>query len=361
MTNNKSNDTSRSSYPSFFQSWDNAVSTGKKPGFFEPEELIEIIEIYITDNEIDKAKQAIDYALQIYSDNDELLYDILLLLNDFELWNDLLNLCEKYKDRAEVWGDGHKLTALLHLGMEDDAFLFFKKLKSKYSEDKEGLSIVYQAMGEALHEMDLYDSSIDVMEEAKKLLGEEADFYWIQLQSYVSLGEKEMVVELGEKIQKMDALNAETWHRLGIIYKEIDDFERSVEAFEYAQSLGYDPQQNLMNLIYAYEKNDNYNKALEKAKEYLNLYPDSYLVNIIAAKICSQIENWEEALEYIEEAIKLMPSMDSLYLYKSNFLLKLDESRKAKLALQEGINKTGDLEGDLQKELDRLNNLYSDI
>jgi tetratricopeptide (TPR) repeat protein len=357
--NNNLHEESEESYPDFFYDWDNAVNSGKSPRFYEPDELTEIIEIYFTNNEIDKAKQVIDFALKIHANDEELLYEILLLLNDFELWNDLLGLCEEYKDEAEVWGDGHKVTALLHLGMEDEAFLFFRKLKIKYAGDTEDLNIIYQAMGESLHEMDLFDSCIEVMQEAIDRLGEDIDFLWLQLQSYVSLEEKDPVVELAEKIHQKAPLDAESWHRLGDAFQEIDDQERAIEAFENAQSLGYeDLQQNLMDLIYAYERNQNFVKSLDKAKEYLNLYPDSYLINVIAAKLCSQIENWDEALKYIDKAIIILPTIDILYIYKSNFFLNLEEYKKAKLALLEGIEKTEDPEGDLKNELIKLNEQY---
>jgi tetratricopeptide (TPR) repeat protein len=359
--NNNSFDEPEEPYPDFFFEWDKAISSGKNPGFYEPEELTEIIEIYIINDNIEQAKHAIDFSLNFYSDDEELLYDIFLLLNDYELWNDLLALCDKYKNDADVWGDGHKVTALLHLGMEDEAFLFFRKLKTKFAGDNEDLSIIYQAMGEALYEVDLYESAIDVIQEAIDLLGGNADLYWIQLQCHLSLNEKEEVLELAEVIQKINPLDAETWHRQGVVFQEIGETAKSIDAFEYAQSLGFDPQQNLINLIYAYEKNDNLNKALEKAKEYISVYADSQMVNLIAAKLCAQMENWEEALKYINNTIHIMPELDSLYLYKSSFLLNQDEYTKAKQVLLEGIEKTDDPNGDLKRELLKLNEQYPDF
>jgi tetratricopeptide (TPR) repeat protein len=346
------------SHPDFFLEWDNAVRVGKSPGYYEPEELTEIIEIYLSENDHKKAKQAIEHALKLYVSDEDLHYEIFLLLYDYEQWNDLLDLCERYKKTADVWGDGYKLTALLHLGMEEDTFHFFSTLKDKYAEDDEALNIIYQAMGEALLDMDLFESSVEVINEAIEIMDENIDFYWLQLQSYAFLDEKEEVFKIADKIQKMDPLNAESWYRLGVAFQEIDDWEKAIDAFEYAHSLNSTSRNNMMSLVYAYEKNGNYPKALEKIKEFLYLYPDNYVVNILASKICSQVENWEEALSYINDAIKLVPAMDSLYMYKSSFFLHLEEYKKAKLALEEGIERTDDPEGDLTKELSRLNEKY---
>ena len=357
---NFSEDEAEESYPDFFIEWDKAVSEGKKPGFYEPEELTEIIEIYIVDNQIKRAKQAINYALRIYSEDEEILYEILLMLSDYERWNELFVICERYKNDCDVWVDGHRLTALLHLGMEDEAFLLFKKTKTIYAEEADNLSILYQAMGEALCEMDLFDSSIEVMQEAINTLGMNIDFYWQQMICYISMECKVKVLEVAEIIQKLDPLNAATWFRLGIAFQDIDDSERAIEAFEYAQSLGDDSEEILMNMIYTYDKNKNFSKALEKAAQYLNLHPDSYVITMMAAKLSSMLENWSEAVKYVDGALRITPEVTSLYLYKSNFLLQLQEYKKAKLALIEGLEKTKDLQGSLAKKLKKLNKQYPD-
>jgi len=348
------------SYPDFFFEWDEAVNSGKKPGFYEPEELTEIIEIYIMNNQVKRAKQAINYALRIYSDDDELLYEILLLLNDYERWNELLVVCEKYKNENDVWIDGHRLTTLLHLGMEEETFVLFKKLKTKYAADPGELSIIYQAMGEALCETDLFESSIEVMQEAIDTLGKDIDYYWLQLPCYISLDCNEKVLELAGIIQRMDPLNALTWFRLGLAFQDIDENDKAIEAFEYAQSLGDDSEEILMNMIYTYDKNKNFSKALEKAKEYLNMHPESYGVNMMAAKLNSRMKNWDEAIKYVDKALKLTPQIESLYLYKTNFLLRMDEYKKAKLTLLEGLKNTKDSQGYLSKKLSKLNKQYPD-
>jgi tetratricopeptide (TPR) repeat protein len=358
--NHLEDDESDDSYPDYFIEWDNAVSSGKKPGFYEPDELAEIIEIYMLDNQMKRARQAINYALQIYSENDEFFYEILLMLDDFECWNDLLAICEKYPPGDDVWIDGHRLTALLQLGMEAETFLLFGKLKTKYSENEEDLSIIYQAMGEALFEVDLFESSIEVIQEAIDNLEEDIYYYWLQVQCYVALECKKEVVALAEIIQKLNPLDAETWHRLGLSFQDIDEIEKAIEAFENAKALGHNLDEILMNLLYVYDRNKNYNKALERAKEYLELHPDSYIVNMMAAKLSSQVKNWRDAIKHVDEALKLTPGIESLYIYKSNFLLHLEEYKKAKLALMEGLKNTKDSEGSLKKKLSKLNKKYPD-
>jgi len=351
-------------YPDFFYEWDEALTSHASLHFLDVEEFSEIIEIYLDENEVQKAKQTIRHALKIYPDNTDLIYDILFFLNDFELWNDLLVYSEHYIGMEGIWAEEHKLAALLHLGMEEDAFLFFRKLKNKYKKEKEKLSFVYVAMAEALQEVDLYEASIYLIDEILPETDRDADadmyFYWLLLQGYLSLGYTEKTMEIAEIIEQMNPLDAYMWHHLGKVYIDLQETERAIDAFEFAESLGYKKQTNFLYLITAYEGNYNHFKALEKAKDLLLLYPDNYMANIFAANICSEMEMWEEALSYVDAALKKAPGIDSLYLYKSSFFLNLGEQKKAMLALEEGIRQTNDTEGDLKKELDRLHNQYPD-
>ncbi|MDR1526990.1 MAG: hypothetical protein LBS46_04870 [Dysgonamonadaceae bacterium] len=345
-------------YPDYFYEWDEALSTTKNLRFLEEEELADIIEIYLGEGEVKKAKQTIGYALKFHPDDEDLIYDILLLLNDFELWNDLLAMAERYPDMPEAWVDGHKLTALLHLGMEEYAFLFFRKIKCKYEKNAEQLSFIYQVMAESLQEVDLYSASLDVVREAIQLLGAHLDFYWLQLEAYLSTGTKKQALEMAAQIEQVDPMTGETWHRLGIVYFGLEEIEKAIDAFEFAESLGMKTQSNYLGLIAAYEKNENLLKALEKAKDYIYLYPDSYIVYILAANIYSELNYWKEALDYINIALRMVPGMDTLYLYKSRFEVHLGEQKKAIATLEEGIRQTQDKEGELRKELDKLHSEY---
>jgi tetratricopeptide (TPR) repeat protein len=108
-----------------------------------------------------------------------------------------------------------------------------------------------------------------------------------------------------------------------------------------------------------YEKNENLLKALEKVKEYLYLYPNHYMVYILAANLCSELSLWKEAVEYIDSALNLAPDLDTLYVYKSRFLVSLGEQKKALYALEEGIRLTKDKQGELKKEWKNLFNKNS--
>jgi tetratricopeptide (TPR) repeat protein len=345
-------------YPDYYHGWDEALSGNYNIHFLEEEELSDIIDIYLHEGKVAKAKKTIDYALKFHPNSEDLVYDILLLLNDYELWNDLLTMVEQHQDCPESWVEGHKIAALLHLGMEEDAFSVFQKAKSKYGKDEEDLMFIYEVMGQSLQEMDLFDAALDVLREALDRVGPHWGLYWLQLETYLALDDKDKVLEIAARIEKINPMDGETWHRLGSVYFELEEDEKAIDAYEFAESLNYKESINYLRLITAYEKNGNWLKALEKAKQYLYLYPGNYMVHLLAANICSEMSSWAEALDHVNAALRLEPDLDPLYLYKSHFHVHLGEYKKARLALEDGIRKTQDAQGELKKELEKLQNEY---
>ncbi len=347
-------------YSDAFNQWDEARKNGILPGYYDPDDLCEIIDTYLSMDDVEECQFVIKHALKIHPHNEDMVYDIMQILDDYELWNDLLELTINYKYLEQVWTSGHRLTALLHLGMEDEAFTCFRQAKKKFAKNKEDLSIIYQAMSESLYDVDLYEAAIDVIDEILPQIdgkGNE-DLFWIQLQCYLSMKDKENVEKIADYLLNLNPMDGETWSRLGLIFKEIGEKERSIEAFEFADSLGKREPVDILNLIYSYKENGNFLKALEKSDEYLEHSPEDYIINLLASNICIEMEEWGKALKYIEQALKTDPSSNYLYLYKSKCLLKLGEIKKAINTLEDGLKNTNDETGEIKKQLEALRKDY---
>jgi tetratricopeptide (TPR) repeat protein len=356
-----SSDWEERSYPDYFIKWDSATRRGKLPfGLITPDDLLNIITIYLEEDNVEKARYAIEYAFAVYGD-DEVLSDILVMLNEYGLWNDLLTFCDRFRKEDEsVENECHRLIALVHLGMEEEAFYLFGILKKKYggTGDIEMLGMIYLAMSEALLDVDLYKSCDEVTIEAMRVLGEECDFLWIRLQCLVALRDRDTMHLVAGKIQKLCPFDAETWHDLGDAYKEIGDMGTAIDAYEFACSLGQD-KGNLFDLIIAYNENGNYEKAFDRMTEYFERYEGSYMTYFTAARLCAQLERWADALYYINFAIEEEPAVDSLlYIYKSAFLVSLDELDGAKDAILEGLRNTEDSGGRLKEILTEMNKKF---
>jgi tetratricopeptide (TPR) repeat protein len=343
-----------------FVRWDGEVADNIPHGYFDPDELCDIIDTYLSIDRVEESLKTLMYAIKVHRDNEDMIYDIMLILNEYERWNDLLDLTNGYRSLDQYCTEGQRIAALLHLGMEEDAFICFGQAKKRYANDEEMLVVLYLTMAETLNDVDLYEASIRVVYEILPQIEVEDndDFLWVLLQSYFSLDDKENVLKLCDQILAINPMDADTWSRLGMAYKDIDEKEKAIEAFEFAISLGKNDLVDQINLIYSYKENGNILKALEKTDEYLQEIPDDYVINLLAANMSMEIEAWERALEYTENILKINSSLDFLYLYKSKCLFHLGEIRKAIKTLEKGLSKSDDEVGEIKKKLEELKRDY---
>ncbi|MDH8700814.1 tetratricopeptide (TPR) repeat protein [Dysgonomonadaceae bacterium PH5-43] len=348
------------SYSPYFKDWDNALKQNKSPKFLEVEDIEGIFEEYLEESDIDSFRASVKYALAFHPNNEELIIDIMAYMEELSLWKDLYNFAIQYDDIEDaIYPRTSRLKALLHMGLEEDAFGYFQELKKIYSERGE-LSMIYVAMSEALNSMRLNDAAIKVIKEATSKVGDFLYLNWIELRAYADINDKENALALADRMEKKMSLSYECWEDLAIIFLDLEEYERAIESMEYAKTLGAKSLDLYTALIECYTKNNNPLKALEIAKECIEIYPDTLEVIPIAIVIAIQIEAWDEVFMLIDKIIGIEPS-EEIYLCKSDVFIKFGEYKKAIQTLQEGLIA---LEGDnesIKKQLAELTSQYPDL
>ncbi|GHT44351.1 hypothetical protein AGMMS49965_19810 [Bacteroidia bacterium] len=332
-------------YPNFVYEWDGALEANRQPSrFFDSEELCNMIAFYCNGGEEDKMKLTISAALNAFPDDDDVLEDAMDSLENCGLWNDLLVISQQHAFRGNFYADSHFLYSLLHLGMEEEAFMAFTKMLDIYAKD-EHLDAVYLSMGDALADVDLFQSSIEVVNEGIGLFPDTMDFYWINIESLWALGEKEKALATADQLAQMNAMDAKFWSQLGDLYNTMGEFDRAVEAFHFSESLGYDRNLNLLDLAKTYYESENYAKALEAletfAAEQGDSAPQQILANtfipLVAAEVCAKLGAWEKAIVHLDKSIAFSPNSELFYHSKAEALVHLNRRDEAISVLEEGI------------------------
>ncbi|MDR0834034.1 MAG: hypothetical protein LBN93_07640 [Candidatus Symbiothrix sp.] len=343
-------------YPDFFYEWDEALEANMEPQrLFDSEELSDILSFYANDREENKLRKTAKYALKVYPDDEELLCDVMDVFEERGLWNDLLMLSQQYAHQGNVIADNNLLLSLLHLRMEEEAFVAFTKMKEYYTGEDQ-VTAIYLAMGDALADVDLFQSSIAIVNEGVKLFPDIQEFYWLNMESYWALGEKEKTFEMADKLTQLNALDAKFWKQLGDIYNKMEEHERAVEAFQFAESLGYDRNLNLLDMAKTYHDSANYIQALEALEEFTDdLSPNQILgqtfIPLLAAEMCAKLGQWERAIAYLDKSIAFSPDSELFYHSKAEALVHLKRYDEANSVLEEGLRMCQDEEGYLKNLL----------
>lgn len=114
-------------------------------------------------------------------------------------------------------------------------------------------------------------------------------------------------------ILKVDEKNAAAYNRLGILYAKSKKFAEAIECFEIAQSLD-DNASSLHNAGLIYLETGEYEKAAMAFKQALELEGDVPTRYIALAKAEERLGNRKNALEALEQAYSLDPSINTLRL-----------------------------------------------
>lgn len=341
-------------YPDFFYEWDEDMTALRQPSrFFEAEELCNIVCFYANESNEAKLKQTIPLALNFHPNDEELQCEIMDALQDCGLWNDLLDISKPLSCHGNIFADSNVLLSLFHLRMEEVAFMTFIKMKEHYADD-ELLPEVYLAMGDALADIDLYQASIDVCNEAIELFPDSEELYWLNLESYFLLEKNDKALEIADKLSQKNALDAQFWSRLGEVYNRMGEPEHAIEAFQFAESLGFNHNANLLNLVQTYNQSDNYEKALEALEEFRDEQMEATFVPLIAAEMCAKLGQWEKAITYLDKSIAFSPNSELFYHSKAEALIRLKREQEAISVIEEGIRMCNDTDGYLKRILDRF-------
>lgn len=112
-------------------------------------------------------------------------------------------------------------------------------------------------------------------------------------------------------ILKVDEKNAAAYNRLGILYAKSQKFDEAIECFEIAQSLDENAS-SLHNAGLIYLETGEYEKAAMAFKQALELEGDLPARYIALAKAEEKMGNRKNALEALEQAYSLDPSLNTL-------------------------------------------------
>lgn len=112
-------------------------------------------------------------------------------------------------------------------------------------------------------------------------------------------------------ILKVDEKNAAAYNRLGILYAKSQKFDEAIECFEIAQSLDENAS-SLHNAGLIYLETGEYEKAAMAFKQALELEGDVPTRYIALAKAEEKMGNRKNALDALEQAYSLDPSLNVL-------------------------------------------------
>ncbi len=308
--------------------------SSNKPGFFDIEDLEDIIDYYDEQHDLPMLERAINSANELYPQH---LYFKLKKAQKYALDDnygkakDLVN----YILRQEPNHTGAKLT--------------LASIYSKLGDSNKSIPIYLEALEHGADPIDVwynvsweyqnlgkYEMAITYL---KKILeefpDEEVAIHDIQF-CYELSQNNEGCIEFMKGFLDNNPYNADAWFNLGIAYSNLGLYEKSIDAYEFSIAADDDYSSAHFNMANSYYNMADYPNAIEYYKEAISIDGEDTMILTYLAQCYEQMGDLETALVNLYKAISIDDQNASAWLKisiihhkQNNFEKSLEFIRKA--------------------------------
>jgi len=291
-------------------------------GYLEEKDFFLLVNYYEKNYLIEKAIEVVDYAIEQYSYRSEFLITKARLLLILEQYNEAIEVLDTAENISPFENDIQLLRSrtLSGLGETKDAFKILQGMK-KYV-GKADLADIYVTESFIYEKRKDFGKMFEVLREALTFDSEHPECLeriWLSVELSRRYQES---ITLHKKLVDKKPYNALAWYNLGQSYASVGEYEKGIDAMEYAfiinkdMEIAYIECADLCNLI------KDHKKALsiyEEANSYFG--PDSELLVYIA--ICQiELNSFLSAKASLFTALSLDPYNEEIYFYLGECYVK---------------------------------------
>jgi tetratricopeptide (TPR) repeat protein len=273
-----------------------------KDAYFDVDEIIALVNYFFEDEDYDNVNNLYRLGLELHPNDIDFeigLYEAIVRNGDYET---SLKGLEHIPSGLRVETDVLKIESLLGLLRYDDAMALFEEIRAANVPHIEELYSSVACMHNEVQQYYLKGSEF-----IEKALQVYPDNFELKLERGLNcelLGKLKEALEQSKELVDIDPFSAEAWYLLGRVYFDVFNYEKSLEAFDFALSAGSDDPTLLIeikahkaSILY---KTGSYEESIALFDEMLSTQlvdPDD--VNAFVAKSYMKLGDFEKAFELL--------------------------------------------------------------
>lgn len=301
---------------------------GKKI-YLDVEEYLDIIIYYVEKNQLAKAFSACSSALAIHPESSELKIKKAQLLIEKKDAHSALHWLKKAPDLEE--DADYILTkglAQLQLNKIEDSIANFDKVIVE-EDVMEDLEELFTIIANALIEEELFEIALRYLSKAHKKFPRNLHFIFQIAFCYEELEQLEKGIEFYQKFLQKDSFSIMAWTNLSNLYLKSKNYEKAIEACEYAYALNNENNYLLLNLAYIKLDTQMYDGAISDLKKYLALNPESHSAIYYIGECLYEKEEYQKAKRHFKNAIAQFTEVPDFYHGLGMVYLRQNKYRRA--------------------------------
>lgn len=288
---------------------------GNATSYFDADQFADFAEYYLSKGRYKDAMQVIDYALKIHPDSSEILVIQAHILIDQNKINEAKAIVRCIgEDSIEV----QLLEAELFLvekKPKEAERIFIDMIETRDDIDKEDYkSIIY-----LYEDFDMPAKAIEWFEKAILLFPQEDYMLMDMALCYVETGNTEKAINMLNDLIDANPYESEYWYGLGKVYYMTDNYNKAIEAYEFVLTIEPEHSKAILMMAHCYFKLENYEESAQFYLKYSTFEPESEMPLFFCALCYFTSEKFDQALLYFKEALQKVqegsPQLIDIYSY----------------------------------------------
>jgi len=289
------------------------LRNGQKTGFIDEDDFEKIIDYFDDEEDLTKALEAAETAIEYYPFSGTLLIKKADLLLAARKYKEALQILE----RAELF-DGTdinlyilKTDAYLAMDMQEKAVEILEQAVSSF-EGNEKIELLFE-LADVYDDYEQFDKVFDclkvILEEDQT--NEEALYkicFWTDF-----TGRNEESIKLHLKIIDEHPYNELAWFNLAAAYQGLKLFEKAIDAYQYALAIDEKFDYAYRNIGDAYIRLRKYKEAIEALEKVLEISKPEEVIYEAIGHCYDRMKNFAQARFHYRKALHLNPDDAKLY------------------------------------------------
>lgn len=260
--------------------------------YMDGDQIAKIAEQYALDDKMNEAQEVIDYGLQLHPENTDILVQQAYLYLDTQQLQKAIETANSISDNFEFDVKILKAEIALNQGKLQEANELLLTIEDDDLDIISPIVYLYIDMG--------YASELKPwLEKIQKISDQNEDYSILWADYYFATSQTEKAIEAYNKLIDLDSFNPAYWMGLGKTYLESDNYEKAIEACDFAiaadENFG-EAYSCRANCYLSLENTEAAVKDFEKTIE-LNFINQKYGYMLIGV-LCVEKKQWEFAYKY---------------------------------------------------------------
>ena len=310
--------------------------SGQAGGYFDVEELEDIIEFYLRNGLTEDSLQALELGFKLHPNSSELKLKrakTYLATGDNQ---SAIQLLDSLADKDEYEATLLRMQILLRLGRNEEAHLLATRLWAQGpEEDADNICLDIASVYSAQQE---WGKALSWLHKGDSQNSQNTDLLFELAFTYEQQNAFPQAIATYNRIIDIDPYITEAWFDMGQAYYAQQNYNKALEAYEFALTINEKDSLTLLQKAHTLFQLDRFEEAIEPYKEYGKISGDLWQTSLFLGECYENMGEYDQAVIHYENSIDLYPENYDALIGIGICLLELRRYELAQSYLQKAIS-----------------------